>query len=91
MRKEETTGTFTVVKKLRPRILLKIRLSWAIFPLKCGALVQWRGGANLAEKTPRWCCGAMISKVAQVAVARTEKSATRPTLILSNKAIIQIH
>ena len=36
---------------------LKIRLSWAIFPLKCGAVAQWRGDANLAKKNAavvRW-------------------------------------
>ena len=43
-----------------------------------------RGGANLAEKMPRWCGGAIILKVAHVAVARTEKSGARPALVTSD-------
>ena len=47
-------------KKFKAENLFKIRLSCAVFPLKCGAVAQWRGGANLAEKTSWWCGGAMI-------------------------------
>ena len=52
-----TTGTRTVVKKLRPRIFLKYGSLGQFFPLN---VAQWCGGANIAEKTPRWCGGAMI-------------------------------
>ena len=46
------TGTFAVVKKLGPRICLKDGSVGQFFPLNVS---QLRGGANLAEKTPRWC------------------------------------
>ena len=45
-------------KKVKAKNFLKIRLSWAIFPLKCGAvalirLKKRRGGA-VAQEFKRW-------------------------------------
>ena len=47
-------------KKVKAKNFFLIRLSWGIVSLKCGVVVQRHGGANLAEKTPRWCGGTMI-------------------------------
>ena len=49
--------TLAVVKNLRPRIFLKYGSVVQFSPLN---VAQWRGGANLAEKTSWWCGGAMI-------------------------------
>ena len=55
-------------------------------------MAQWRGGANLAGKTPWWCGGAMIKKVAHVAVARSKKKWPAPSnenLLVVDDAIIR--
>ena len=50
---------------------------------------MWRSGANLAEKTPRWCGGAMIWKEAHVAVAQTKKSGACPALVKYERSDVQ--
>ena len=70
--KETVAKQLSIVQDYKFRFIYSSKkVNFLKITAQLGIPYMWRGGANLAEKMPRWCGGAMIQKVAHVAVAQT--------------------